>query len=442
MAKNPIIFAMANPDPEISYEEAHAARPDVIMATGRSDYPNQVNNVLGFPFIFRGALDCRRHPDQRGDEARGLEGARRPREGGRSRLGRPGLRRRALPLRPGVPHPEAVRLARPAVGGAGGGRGGRLDRRGEASRSRTSRPTAESSKGCSRGPARFMQVIHEKARRARSGSSSPRGTTRRSSAPPRSWSRRGSPSRSSSSRGEMRRRRSEPRREGARQVIDPEEHPRFTDVRRGLLREAEAPGRDEGGRPSHDAREELLRPDDGREGDADVALSGLTHVLPGDDPPGAPGDRHGARGDEGLGPLHPDPPGARLLLRRHDGQHRPDGRGPRRDRDPVGRRGEALRHHAARGDDLLLELRVDALPGDRQGAQGGPDREAAPSGPRVRRRDAGRHGRSSGVPEGRISVGGPQRPRRTSSSSPSCRAPTPPTSWSGGSRKPRRSGRS
>jgi malate dehydrogenase (oxaloacetate-decarboxylating)(NADP+) len=59
MADNPIVFAMANPDPEIGYEEATAAREDVIMATGRSDYPNQVNNVLGFPFIFRGALDCR-----------------------------------------------------------------------------------------------------------------------------------------------------------------------------------------------------------------------------------------------------------------------------------------------------------------------------------------------------------------------------------------------
>ncbi len=57
MADKPIIFAMANPDPEISYEDAMAARPDVIMATGRSDYPNQVNNVLGFPSIFRGALD-------------------------------------------------------------------------------------------------------------------------------------------------------------------------------------------------------------------------------------------------------------------------------------------------------------------------------------------------------------------------------------------------
>ena len=59
MADNPIVFALANPDPEIGYDEAVAARKDVIMATGRSDFPNQVNNVLGFPFIFRGALDVR-----------------------------------------------------------------------------------------------------------------------------------------------------------------------------------------------------------------------------------------------------------------------------------------------------------------------------------------------------------------------------------------------
>ncbi len=59
MADKPIVFAMANPDPEITYEDALDARPDVIMATGRSDYPNQVNNVLGFPFIFRGALDIK-----------------------------------------------------------------------------------------------------------------------------------------------------------------------------------------------------------------------------------------------------------------------------------------------------------------------------------------------------------------------------------------------
>jgi malate dehydrogenase (oxaloacetate-decarboxylating)(NADP+) len=59
MAERPIVFALANPDPEISYPDAITARPDAIVATGRSDFPNQVNNVLGFPYIFRGALDCR-----------------------------------------------------------------------------------------------------------------------------------------------------------------------------------------------------------------------------------------------------------------------------------------------------------------------------------------------------------------------------------------------
>ncbi len=57
MAANPIVFALANPNPEISYEDAMEARPDILFATGRSDYPNQINNVLGFPYIFRGALD-------------------------------------------------------------------------------------------------------------------------------------------------------------------------------------------------------------------------------------------------------------------------------------------------------------------------------------------------------------------------------------------------
>lgn len=59
MAENPIVFALANPNPEISYEDAKASRPDLIFGTGRSDYPNQINNVLGFPYIFRGALDTR-----------------------------------------------------------------------------------------------------------------------------------------------------------------------------------------------------------------------------------------------------------------------------------------------------------------------------------------------------------------------------------------------
>src|SRR3989475_9799393 len=61
MAQRPVVFALANPTPEIMPDEARAARPDALIATGRSDFPNQVNNVLGFPFIFRGALDVRAH---------------------------------------------------------------------------------------------------------------------------------------------------------------------------------------------------------------------------------------------------------------------------------------------------------------------------------------------------------------------------------------------
>ena len=66
MAAQPIVFALANPDPEITYDEARRRRPDALVATGRSDFPNQVNNVLGFPFIFRGALDVRARRSPRG----------------------------------------------------------------------------------------------------------------------------------------------------------------------------------------------------------------------------------------------------------------------------------------------------------------------------------------------------------------------------------------
>jgi hypothetical protein len=86
MAAKPLILALANPNPEILPEDVKAVRDDAIIATGRSDYPNQVNNVLCFPFIFRGALDVGADHDQRGDEARG--GARhrgsRPRRGSRT----------------------------------------------------------------------------------------------------------------------------------------------------------------------------------------------------------------------------------------------------------------------------------------------------------------------------------------------------------------------
>ena len=93
--KAPIIFAMANPDPEITPEEVKAVRPDAIVATGRSDYPNQVNNVLGFPYIFRGALDVRATHHQRSDEDRRRRSHRRTGARGRARRSRRGLSRRA-----------------------------------------------------------------------------------------------------------------------------------------------------------------------------------------------------------------------------------------------------------------------------------------------------------------------------------------------------------
>ena len=124
MAEKPIIFAMANPDPEITPEEVHAVRDDAIVATGRSDYPNQVNNVLGFPFIFRGALDVQASTINDDDEDRGRPraGRPRPRRGARSGDGR--LPRPAPDVRPRLHHPRAVRSAPHQPRAAGRRQGG------------------------------------------------------------------------------------------------------------------------------------------------------------------------------------------------------------------------------------------------------------------------------------------------------------------------------
>ena len=123
MAEKPIIFAMANPDPEITVEDVAAVRSDAIMATGRSDYPNQINNVLGFPYIFRGALDVRARAINMemkiaAAQALAAAGAR-----GRARRGGGGLRR-AAEIRPRLHHSGAVRSAADLVHSAGGGAGG------------------------------------------------------------------------------------------------------------------------------------------------------------------------------------------------------------------------------------------------------------------------------------------------------------------------------
>ena len=135
MAPKPIIFAMANPDPEITPEEVHEVRPDAIIATGRSDYPNQVNNVLGFPYIFRGALDVRaRRVNMEMKIACANALAQLAREDVPDEVAA-AYHGRAAEVRARVHHPDALRsaadLVHPAVrrpGGDGHRRGAQADR--------------------------------------------------------------------------------------------------------------------------------------------------------------------------------------------------------------------------------------------------------------------------------------------------------------------------
>ena len=155
MAPNPIIFAMANPDPEITPEEVARIRDDVIIATGRSDYPNQVNNVLGFPYIFRGALDVQAttiNMEMKIAAAAGAGGAR-PR--GRAGRGRRRLSGHASALRARIHHPGAVRSAPDPHDPDGGGEGRHGYAASRAGRSSTCAPTRRSSPpGAIRSPAR------------------------------------------------------------------------------------------------------------------------------------------------------------------------------------------------------------------------------------------------------------------------------------------------
>ena len=149
MAPQPIIFAMANPDPEITPEEVARIRDDAIIATGRSDYPNQVNNVLGFPYIFRGALDVQAttiNMEMKIAAAQALADARPRGRAGRGRRRLPGL---AAAVRARLHHPGAVRSAPDPHGAAGGREGGDGHRR---------RPPADRGharlRGAALGPAR------------------------------------------------------------------------------------------------------------------------------------------------------------------------------------------------------------------------------------------------------------------------------------------------
>jgi malate dehydrogenase (oxaloacetate-decarboxylating)(NADP+) len=198
MATDPIVFALANPDPEISYPDAKAARADVIMATGRSDYPNQVNNVLGFPYIFRGALDVRAKAiteEMKMAAARALaqlakedvpESVSRGYGGERFTFGRDYIIPKPL-------DPRVLLWVAPAVAEAAISSGvARIkldlsDYR-EKLKKRQSRVHG------------VMSLVHGKARSKLARIVFPRGTRRRSSTPPRSCARRGSASPSCSGR--------------------------------------------------------------------------------------------------------------------------------------------------------------------------------------------------------------------------------------------------
>ena len=182
MAAKPIIFAMANPDPEITAEEVAAVRDDAIMATGRSDYPNQVNNVLGFPYIFRGALDVRATAINMEMKIAGRARARRAGARGRARRGRRRLWR-APEIRPRLHHPGAVRPAADLVGSAGGRQGRHGHRRGAQADRRHGRlqgATALAARpGGGRAAARLRAAAPAAAarrvRRGRGGAGDPRG---------------------------------------------------------------------------------------------------------------------------------------------------------------------------------------------------------------------------------------------------------------------------
>ena len=197
MADRPIIFALANPDPEISYPAAREARPDAIIATGRSDYPNQVNNLLGFPFIFRGALDVRARAINEAMEIAATKAL-----AGLAKQDVPDSVMRAYggdapAFRTRVHHPQALRLPRPDLGIIRRRGGGDEDRR---------RAIADRSRGVPRGAVaarigrsdEVMQSVATRRKAAPKRIVFSKANTRKSCAPASAWSRRTSASRSCS----------------------------------------------------------------------------------------------------------------------------------------------------------------------------------------------------------------------------------------------------
>ncbi len=358
MAPNPLVFAMANPDPEITYEEARAVREDLIMATGRSDYPNQINNVLGFPSIFRGALDV--HATTINEEmklaasyalaalakedvpdsvcrAYGVESL---------KYGRDYII--PTPFDPRVLVWEATAVAKAAIETGVAQNPVNLDEYRDQLENRLGKgawPDAgNDSQGAGEPQARGL---------------SPKVRTRRSCAPAISWSTRRLPlpvllgrkteiERKAAELGVSARRHDHRR---SRHCASPDR------VRRGAVSAAAAPRRNPGLGRRTDERPQCARLDDGAHGRCRRARLRRLAELSRHHPAGLAGDRRARRHPQGLGHLSDHHPQGRFVLPgRCDGQHRTDGRGPGGDRS-LRRAGSApLRHRAASGDAVLLQL--------------------------------------------------------------------------------------
>ena len=153
MADKPLILALANPEPEIMPDLAKAARPDAVIATGRSDFPNQVNNVLCFPFIFRGALDVGATTVNEAMKLATVRALADLAMAEQSDIVANAYGERGPALRPRVPDPEALRSAPHRDDRAGGGQGGDGLGRGDAPDRRISTPIASGSCSSSTTPA-------------------------------------------------------------------------------------------------------------------------------------------------------------------------------------------------------------------------------------------------------------------------------------------------
>ena len=397
MAENPIVFAMANPDPEITYDEAKAARPDVIMATGRSDYPNQVNNVLGFPFIFRGALDVRAtaiNEEMKRAATRALADLAKE-DVPDAVMKAYGLERLQFGREYLIPKPfddrvliwEAAAVAQAAM-----------------------------DTGVARRPIDIEQYKVDLERRL--------GKARHTMRTVMNWAKR-APKRVVFPEGTT-----EKVLRAARVIVDEGfARPILLGERDQIMRRSADLGIDLAGvtivEPGHPdeveryarelfrlrQRKGMTRADarGGGEraatwgalmvhlGDADALVHGVGKHFPEAIRPALKviGKRPGRL--PGGEPLHADGPRPGLLLRRSDGQHRPDRGRARRHRHHGCRGRPPVQPGAARGHAVVLELRQRRPPVRAQGPGGDADRPRALPGPDGRRRDAGGHRRGRGA---------------------------------------------